>query len=151
MALINLFHVLKRALIVTLFTHSLWATTMVIAVHPSSSINHLSPAIIKKLYLDQQQLIDTIRPLKLSLPYQDPLRICFETKILHMKKEELQLYWLKNRYLGFRPPKVLASAQAVALYIQKVPNAIGYLPLKTAKQYGLKIVYQWKCEDEDKN
>ncbi len=131
--------------IAALFLASLLhADVLVVATNPKFHIHHLTPALIRALYLDKRHTLHGYRVMLLNLPFNHPLRKRFEKKVLHKSTQELEHYWLIAHYRGHRPPKVVRSQKAAALYIKKITYALGYMKKSVALRYGLKIVYEWK-------
>ena len=83
---------------------------------------------IRDVYLGKRHLAGDVRLIPLQLGAEDPLRLEFESEILHMSRPALQAWWVRRHYLGQRPPKVVGSAEAVLAYVQQVEGAIGYVP-----------------------
>jgi hypothetical protein len=62
-----------------------------------------------------------------NLPPTDPLRQRFSTAILGQAPEALVAYWRERYFHGVLPPHVLASENAVRLFVESTPGAIGYV------------------------
>ena len=66
----------------------------------------------------------------------------FEKHILKQNRSRLNTYWIKQHYLGIRPPKVIKSEQGVKLFLKNFENSIGYID-KSNIDNSLKIIYEW--------
>lgn len=62
-----------------------------------------------------------------NLPPVHPLRRSFSQAVLGQSPESLDDYWREMYFHGVRPPHVLASEEAVALFVAATPGAIGYV------------------------
>ncbi len=118
------------------------AGDLVVAANSNFPVSSLSKKMIKKIYLDKIRFLKGKKIYPINMSGKSPLRARFEKNILNMPRTELERYWLKSHYMGHRPPKVLKSKEAVALFLQKVDNSLGYLDKTTAEEFGLKILYE---------
>ena len=62
-----------------------------------------------------------------NLPPAHPLRREFSRAILGQPPEALEDYWREMYFHGVLPPHVLASEEAVVLFVASTPGAIGYV------------------------
>jgi hypothetical protein len=62
-----------------------------------------------------------------NLPPTHPLRQNFSLSILGQAPEALEEYWREMYFHGVLPPHVLASEEAVVLFVNSTPGAIGYI------------------------
>ena len=62
-----------------------------------------------------------------NLPPAHPLRRAFSRAILGHAPEALEDYWREMYFHGVLPPHVLASEEAVVLFVRSTPGAIGYV------------------------
>jgi len=118
----------------------LFAEQWVIIGHGPLPDSRLDAEHLRALYLGERHYMDTQRIKPLSLKADDPLRQAFEREVLKMDREEIHAFWIKQHYLGKRPPKVLSSVEAVLRYVEKLPGTIGYVPLSAI---GKHHVYVW--------
>ncbi|SFP11197.1 hypothetical protein [Hydrogenimonas thermophila] len=125
-----------------IFALSLNADILVVATNPKLGVDRLSEDTIASLYLDKRHTINGCRVVLLNLSFDSSLRRVFEEQVLKKSRQELERYWLRAHFRGHRPPKVVESEEAAALYIKKIPYAIGYMQKDIAKKYDLKIVYK---------
>jgi len=70
---------------------------------------------------------DGTRIQPVNLPADNPLRQAFSSCILGRKPESMEDYWREMYFHGVLPPHVLASEQAVMLFVASTPGAIGYV------------------------
>jgi len=116
------------------------AEQWVVIGHGSLPKSRLDADHVRALYLGKKHYLDDQRIKPLNLKPEDPLRQAFEAKILHLDREEIHAYWIKQHYLGMRPPKVLSSIEVLLRYVEKVEGTIGYVPLSAI---GKHHVYVW--------
>jgi hypothetical protein len=62
-----------------------------------------------------------------NLPATHPLRHAFSQCILGQEPEAMEDYWREMYFHGVLPPHVLASEEAVVLFVISTPGAIGYV------------------------
>ena len=74
-----------------------------------------------------------------NLPPAHPLRRVFSQTILGHPPEELEDYWRERYFHGVLPPHVLASEEAVILFVRSTPGAIGYVST-CVPEHGVDVV-----------
>ncbi len=121
---------------------AVWAQDWALIVHPGFPAVSLTPMQIRAVYLGQRRFIDGIRLIPLQLPADEPLRAQFEKEILAMPRSRVREWWIRQHYLGRRPPKVMGSAEGVAAFVEREKGAVGYVPTETAEEYNVTIVYE---------
>jgi len=62
-----------------------------------------------------------------NLPPSHPLRQAFSQTILGQAPEAMEDYWREMYFHGVLPPHVLASEEAIILFVNATPGAIGYI------------------------
>lgn len=62
-----------------------------------------------------------------NLPPVHPLRQTFSQIVLGQAPEAMEDYWREMYFHGVLPPHVLASEEAVILFVSATPGAIGYI------------------------
>lgn len=70
---------------------------------------------------------DGTRIQPVNLPPAHPLRREFSECLLGQTPEDMEDYWRERYFHGVLPPHVLASEEAVVLFVQSTPGAIGYV------------------------
>jgi len=133
----------RYIVILMLFLLIVNAETLVVATNPKLGLDRLSLETITALYLDKRHTLKGYRVILLNLSFDSNLRSVFEKEILRKSRQELERYWLRAHYRGHRPPKVVESQEAAALYIKKLNYAIGYMKKSIALKHGLQIVYEY--------
>ena len=132
---------MRFLLLLAIFFCSLQAEQWVVIGHGPLTQTRLSAEEVKELYLGQKHYVEEVRIIPLNLKADDPLREMFEAKILGLSRDEIHRYWIKQHYLGERPPKVMASFEAVLRYVEAVEGAIGYVPLSAIGKHPIYIWY----------
>ena len=117
------------------------AEKFVLVTHSDSPINTLTQVQVRMIYLKKKRFWGDVKLVALNLPPQDPLRKTFEHEILDMSSAQLDSYWIKQHYKGYRPPYRVESIASMILFIKKVEGAIGYIPLSKLDQ-DLKVIYE---------
>ena len=62
-----------------------------------------------------------------NLPANDPLRRAFSECVLGQAPDAMEDYWREMYFHGVLPPHVVASEQAMLLFVLSTPGAIGYV------------------------
>lgn len=119
----------------------LHAESYVVITHPKTPLDSLTQWELKAIYLKQRRFWKDTKLTTLNLPPDHPLRKEFENDILQMPKRELDQYWMKQHYKGYRPPYRVESVQSMLMFVQKVEGAIGYIP-KSALNSDVKVIYE---------
>lgn len=100
----------------------------VVIADPAVSNRKLSRETVARIFLRKQiywQGGQAIQPVNLSA--NNNLRREFSLSILGALPESLDDYWRDMYFGGVLPPHVLASEEAVVLFVASTPGAIGYL------------------------
>jgi ABC-type phosphate transport system substrate-binding protein len=92
---------------------------------PEPHMTRESLALIYKRKLNHWENGTRIQPV--NLPPTHPLRRAFSQAILGHAPEDLEDYWREMYFHGVLPPHVLASEEAVILFVSATPGAIGYV------------------------
>ena len=74
-----------------------------------------------------------------NLPPAHPLRRAFSRTLLGHAPEALEDYWREMYFHGVLPPHVLASEEAVILFVRSTPGAIGYVSA-CIPEHGVNVV-----------
>lgn len=95
---------------------------------PDTPTQQLSPSDVARIFERKQTFWpDGRRIHPVNLPPADPLRRRFSIAILGQPPEALVAYWRERYFHGVLPPHVLASENAVRLFVESTPGAIGYV------------------------
>jgi len=95
---------------------------------PGAVDNHLSRESIAQIFKRKQNYWENgtkIQPV--NLPPTHPARRSFSQSILGRPPEAMEDYWREMYFHGVLPPHVLASEEAVILFVGSTPGAIGYV------------------------
>ncbi len=120
------------------------AQSLVVAAGESFRVNSLEIDDIRALYLAKRFRLGNQKIILLNLGIDHPLRYTFEQDVLSEDRDTLAYAWLKAHYLGHRAPKVFKSQEAVAEFLSKVDNSLGYVEEDVAQKYHLKILFRAK-------
>ena len=132
---------LKIILSVLLVLPVLYAGEYAIVSH--KSIKHLSKNQIKAIYLKKLTIVDDIKIIPINLDSRNTLREKFSKEFLHISLSKLKTYWIKQHYLGHRPPLSFKSQESLKKFIKQVDGSIGYIELKNIDK-NLNIIYKWR-------
>lgn len=107
-----------------------WAVERPFAVitAPGATNHHLTSDTVALIFRRKQNYWENgtrIQPV--NLPPTHPLRRAFSQSILGHSPEALEDYWREMYFHGVLPPYVLASEEAVILFVSSTPGAIGYV------------------------
>ncbi len=95
---------------------------------PGTTENRLSRETIAQIFKRKQNYWENgIKIQPVNLPPTHPVRRLFSQSILGHQPEALEDYWREMYFHGVLPPHVLASEEAVVLFVSSTPGAIGYV------------------------
>lgn len=132
---------LKLFLAFLIFSTTISASQYVII--SNKNMKPLSKAQIKAIFLKKITIIDDKQIVPIALGARDPLRVKFEKNILKMSFARLKSYWIKQHYLGHRPPISMKSQDSIKAFVKKVDGAIGYIEEKNLDD-SVKVLLKWK-------
>lgn len=95
---------------------------------PGATEHHLTRESIALIFKRKQNYWENgthIQPV--NLPLAHPLRQDFSERILGNLPEAMEDYWREMYFHGVLPPHVVASEEAVILFVSSTPGAIGYV------------------------
>ncbi|CAN5430024.1 hypothetical protein BH11PSE7_BH11PSE7_21260 [soil metagenome] len=107
-----------------------WAadTPFVVITSPGVPQRHLSREAVAQIFLRKQDFWDSsARVHPVNLPASHALRRAFSQAMLGHLPEEFEDYWREMYFHGVLPPHVVASEEAVILFVASTPGAIGYV------------------------
>lgn len=117
------------------------AEEWVLITNSASKAAMMDKARIRDIYLGKQRFIGVQKLIPLQLSVDSALRYQFEKEVLGMTRSELHEWWIRRHYLGYRPPKVMASPEAVLAYVLKVEGSIGYVPYTMVEDENITELY----------
>ncbi len=112
------------------------------AVIVNKNMKNINKVQIKAIFLKKLTRINNIKVVPVNLNARDGLRRKFEKELLHMSFARLKAYWIKQHYLGNRPPLSMKSQESVREFVKKVDGAIGYIDTKHVDE-SVKVIYEW--------
>jgi hypothetical protein len=122
---------------------SAWATDRPFAVIAAPGVAEHHPMTRETISLifkrKQKYWENGIRIQPVNLPTSHPLRRAFSQTILGQSPEALEDYWRERYFHGVLPPYVLASEEAVVLFVSATPGAIGYVSA-CVPEHGVDVV-----------
>jgi ABC-type phosphate transport system substrate-binding protein len=95
---------------------------------PGATDHRLTRETVSLIFKRKQNFWETgsrIQPV--NLPPTHPLRQTFSQIVLGQGPEAMEDYWREMYFHGVLPPHVLASEEAVILFVSATPGAIGYI------------------------
>lgn len=113
-----------------------------VVVSRNNPIVSMSPEKIRDVFLKKRSFEGSIKLLPVNLLGNADVRMEFEQKVLQMRREDINRYWITNHFRGISPPVTQASLGSMQKFVEKVDGAIGYLP-KDMVDNELKIVYEF--------
>lgn len=132
---------LRIGWILIIITITLSAEKFVLVAHAKSPIDKLTQAQVRMIYLKKRRFWGEMKLVALNLPPQNFLRKTFENEMLNMNSSQLDSYWIKQHYKGYRPPYRVETVESMILFIKKVEGAIGYIPISKVDK-DLKVIYE---------
>ncbi len=101
---------------------------LVVIGNQNFPIKRLSKDQIRQIYLKRMRFIKDIPIVPINYTARDPLRKIFEKNLLRISSKKLSRYWMKEHYLGKRPPVVQSSVESAIVFVKKIDGAIAYIP-----------------------
>jgi len=128
--------------IVLLFLLTLEYSAKEYAIVSSVKIQKLSKAQVRAIFLKKLVQLENTKLVPVNLSYNDSLRALFEEEILNIGKNRLQSYWIKQHYLGQRPPVTMKSQKAALQFVKNVDGAVAYVEMKYIDS-SCNVIYKW--------
>ena len=115
-------------------------TAIVVVVNNANPLSSMNKAQLSALYKGRtKEFPNGNSAAAVNLPTGDSIRQDFDKTILNFSSDEAKRYWIDMKIRsGAAAPPTVPSPAAVARYVGKNANGIGYLPESDAKR--LKIV-----------
>jgi len=132
-----------KYIILSITSIVLYSNTFVVITSNHSNIASIDKKELQAIYLSKKHT----NLIPINLPFNSIQRDSFESSILNISHTKLNSYWIKQHYLGKRPPKVIKSQKGVLLFITKIPNSIGYIDKKSLIK-DIKILYEWSDNEK---
>ena len=116
------------------------------AVIANKKIEDLQVAQISAIFLKRLKTVNGIKLVPINLEALNPLRLDFEKKVLHMSLPTLKSYWIKQHYLGHRPPISMQSQQSVLSLVKQLDGGVAYINAKYIDE-DVNVLYRWRDDD----
>jgi len=109
---------------------------VVVVVAANSPIRNLTTAEIADIYLGRlTRLPDGTRPIPIDRPEDSPLREELYEKVARLSPVQVKAHWSRLIFTGRgRPPRAVASDEAVLRILRENPAAIGYIDRRSATE-----------------
>ena len=115
------------------------------AVVSNVLLEKLSPTQIRAIFLKKLTHFNGKHLVPVNLPSTSPVRASFEKELLKMSKRRIKSYWIKQHYLGNRPPNTMKSQEGALKFTQNVQGALTYVKIENLSSK-VNILYRWKEE-----
>ncbi len=112
------------------------------AIISNKNLGHLSLSQIKAVFLKKVSYIGDTKMIPLNLNSRSKIRKSFEKNVLKMNLSRLKSYWIRQHYLGHRPPITMKSEESVKSFVKKIDGAIAYINVKNIDSE-VHILYEW--------
>lgn len=112
------------------------------AVIANKKIGKLQRAQIKAIFLKKLEVVHDIRMVPINLEPRSSLRTHFDENFLNMSFERLKKYWIKQHYLGHRPPLDMKSEESAILLVKKLDGGITYIESKYIDD-DVNVLFKW--------
>jgi hypothetical protein len=95
---------------------------------PGATEHHLTRESVALVFKRKQNFWESgVRIQPVNLPTNHPLRRSFSQAVLGQAPEAMEEFWREMYFHGVLPPHVLASEEAVILFVAATPGAVGYI------------------------
>ncbi len=114
---------------------------VIIVAHPALAINTITESELSRIYLLRQTFwSDGLPIIALNREVNSPTRDLFTSRVLNQTATALASHWQQMHFKGKTPPLVQESDQAVLVFVEKVPGAIGYVSIDTPVGNNVKVL-----------
>lgn len=114
---------------------------VIIVAHPALAIDTINESELSRIYLLRQTFWPDGSPIiALNREANSPTRSLFTSQVLKQTAIALASHWQQMHFKGKTPPLVQESDQAVLVFVQKVPGAIGYVSIDTPVSGNVKVL-----------
>lgn len=132
---------MRYILLLLYFTVSLYSSDKYVFIsNQNFPLSRVNADQIKQIYLKRLRFIKEMPIVAVNYPAHYMLRAQFEKEILKMSSKQLHRYWMKEHYLGTRPPVVQSSIESAIMFVKNVDGAIAYIPYDTLPE-DVRILY----------
>lgn len=97
---------------------------------------------VRAIFLKKMTHLNNIHLVPVNLPVTSKIRQSFENNIVKISQKRLKSYWIKQHYLGKRPPLRMKSELSAVQFVKNVQGAISYVSLKNVND-SVNILYKW--------
>lgn len=113
-----------------------------VIVSKKVSFSTLTSHQIRDIFLQKRHMIGDQKIIPINLLGQDEARSTFESAILKMDRNKLNVYWVKQHFQGIVPPLTQPSFESIKVFVQNVEGSMGYVP-STFVDSSVKVVYEF--------
>lgn len=113
-----------------------------VIVSKKVSFSTLTSHQIRDIFLQKRHMIGDQKIIPINLLGQDDARSTFESAILKMDRDKLNVYWVKQHFQGVVPPLTQPSFESIKVFVQNVEGSMGYVP-STFVDSSVKVVYEF--------
>ncbi len=113
-----------------------------VIVSKKVSFSTLTSHQIRDIFLQKRHMIGDQKIIPINLLGQDEGRSRFESAILKMDRDKLNVYWVKQHFQGIVPPLTQPSFESIKVFVQNVEGSMGYVP-STFVDSSVKVVYEF--------
>ena len=131
---------MKFVISLLIFSTLLFSGDYVIIVN--NNMRELTNSEIRAIFLKKITFVGDTKMVPVNLEANNPIRIKFQEHFLNMSFKKLESYWMKQHYLGHRPPISMKSQESVKAFVSKVEGAIGYIEA-SHEDDSVRIIYRW--------
>ena len=115
---------------------------LVVIVHPKNPAAELAPAELRAIFTTSRRRWSSggaVAPF--NLPARTDERVRFDRAVLDMTPEEVSRFWVDRKIRGGEPPpRQVPDASIMLRVVEKLEDAIGYVPRPLAKDARVKVV-----------
>ncbi|MDO9207301.1 MAG: hypothetical protein Q7T91_03510 [Sulfuricurvum sp.] len=113
-----------------------------VIVSKKVSFSALTSQQIRDIFLQKRHMIGDQKIIPINLLGQDEARSAFESTILKMDRDRLNVYWVKQHFQGVVPPLTQPSFESIKVFVQNVEGSMGYIP-SILVDNSVKVVYEF--------
>ena len=126
----------------SIYSSHVFAGSLSVIVHPSSTLKSASAEEVKRLFLDKKKSIQGIKLQPIAQNSSQSIRVVFDEDVLGKDSSRSKSYWSRLIFTAKgMPPPELDSSPAIVKWVAQHPGSIGYVSSDDMKE-GVKVLVE---------
>jgi hypothetical protein len=114
---------------------------MAVIAHKDVPVSNVSPADLEAIFTTRKIYWSAGKRITaFNFPPKHPVRVAFDSAVLHLDPDEVARYWIDRKVRGgHRPPRQVTSGALMLRVVEKLPGSVGYVPIGEITD-GVKVI-----------